>query len=72
MPYKDKTNKEYQKEYYLKNKQVIMEKINIYYTYICNEILYYQKQYQKDYCRNKINKSNNKIDLKIKIIILLK
>ena len=56
MPYTDKTNKEYQKEYYLKNKQLIIEKRNIYYLNHYNDIKYYQKEYY----RNKINKCLDK------------
>ena len=59
--YKNKTHQEYQREYYLKNKEKRQPYHRTYYLNNCD----YIKQYQKQYYRNKKNKCSND---KIKII----
>jgi hypothetical protein len=68
MPYKNKTNKEYQREYYLKNKDGNTEKHWKYYEMNKEKILHYNEEYIKrntiffeEYRRNYYIKNKDRI-----------
>ena len=62
--YRGKTNQEYQREYYLKNRERRLNNMKDYYLNNRDYILFYLHEYNKNRRRNKLNKNkDSKVDI---------
>jgi len=61
--YRGKTNQEYQREYYLKNREQRLNNMKDYYLNNRDYILFYLHEYNKNRRRNKLNQNKDKVDI---------
>ena len=62
--YRGKTNQEYQREYYLKNRERRLNNMKDYYLNNRDYILFYLHEYNKNRRRNKLNQNkDSKVDI---------